>query len=439
MREIERVLEGGENEKAEFKKSLAELKEIMQTAAAFANTCGGTILVGAKTDGEVVGFDGKGMEKLLDEIKNNIEPKLRPSINVENIVGKDVLSIRIPEGKSKPYMYGGRIYRRMASNTVQASRDDIEKIIVEEKLMWQKFDSGISSAKPADIDESKFRDFIETARRQRKMRLVHGDTIEALEKLGLAGDGALTNAAVLLFSNNPSRYFPYAVIKIAHKEGNRILDERLISGRLDEQIEEALDFIAKYLQKRIIKTGEAKRKEEWSIPLEAVREALVNAIAHRDYYVPSPITIVIEGKRLEITNPGELIKPLTPSKLKQKHNSILRNPLIANVLYLMNYIEGWGSGTNEILLYCSEAGIKDPDFIQDSGFFSVIFNEVPKEPGEERAFNEFLKGKKGITRKQYENLFNAKPRTARMKLSQLVEKGILRRIGKGKNTKYCPE
>ena len=121
-----------------------------------------------------------------------------------------------------------------------------------------------------------------------------------------------------------------------------------------------------------------KREEAWEYPPDAIREAIVNALVHRDYRVSGNIRVGIYDDRVEITNPGELLEPLTPKMLKKEHESILRNPLLANAFFLTRDIEQWGRGTNKIVNWCVGHGLKEPDFEEIGGGFMVKFH-APEE------------------------------------------------------------
>ena len=150
------------------------------------------------------------------------------------------------------------------------------------------------------------------------------------------------------------------------------IDLKIIEGDIIDQVEEAENFVLSHIKKAAKIVG-FERQEVWEYPINALREAIVNAICHRDYAYSSDITIGIFDDRVEISNPGTLPEPLTPEDLKKQHKSIPRNPLVANAFFLIRNIEQWGEGTNKIVKWCLEHGLREPDFEEIAGGFLVRF------------------------------------------------------------------
>ena len=150
------------------------------------------------------------------------------------------------------------------------------------------------------------------------------------------------------------------------------IDLKIVEGNIIDQVEEAENFVLSHIKKAAKIVG-FERQEVWEYPINALREAIVNAICHRDYSYSSDITIGIFDDRVEISNPGTLPEPLTPEDLKKKHKSIPRNPLVANTFFLIRNIEQWGEGTNKIIKWCLEHGLREPDFEEIAGGFLVRF------------------------------------------------------------------
>ncbi len=179
-----------------------------------------------------------------------------------------------------------------------------------------------------------------------------------------------------------------------------------------------------------------EREEIFEYPLRAIREIIVNAVAHRDYSSKSPVYIRIFEDRLEVENPGNLLE-LSIDDLKKPHRSVLRNPKIAEVLYYIGFIEKWGTGTLVVIKSCLENGNDEPIF-ESNGTFKVIihssvnfqFNEI------EGKILEYLKEKKVARRKEIEKLLGVKESTARRYLENLQKKGLVSKVGKGRETKY---
>ena len=182
------------------------------------------------------------------------------------------------------------------------------------------------------------------------------------------------------------------------------------------------------------------REERWEYPLSAVREAITNAICHRDYFSTANVHVSIYDDRVEVWNPGGLPPELTVDSLKGPHKSIPRNPLIANALYFIKYIERWGTGTQRIISDTVEYGLPEPEFSETGGGFEVVFRkaEAIVEGLNERQKKawEYLRENRIINRQIYAELCNCSITTAFYDLQIMVRKGLLKRIGKGRATTY---
>lgn len=151
-----------------------------------------------------------------------------------------------------------------------------------------------------------------------------------------------------------------------------------IEGTIIDQVHHIMSFIRKHLNIAASIKGKPEREDIWEIPREALREAVINAVCHRDYESPANVQIRIFDNRLEIWNPGLLPADIAIDDLKKEHSSIPRNQLIAGCFYKIKYIEQWGTGTNRIVRLCKEAGITEPDFKEASGSFVISFPRVFK-------------------------------------------------------------
>lgn len=194
-----------------------------------------------------------------------------------------------------------------------------------------------------------------------------------------------------------------------------------------------------------------KRYDKWEYPLRALEEVLNNALAHRDYFSNADIQLLIYDDKIEVWNPGELIKPLTPEDLKRKHRSIPRNKFLAGRLFLIKYIEHWGMGTNRIVTEMKENGLQDPEFQNLSGGFEVTLRgpgkaferQIEKEKLHQLDLNdrqrkavEFIKRHGEISRKQYVDLAEISIRQANRDLNDLLAKKVIVSVGSGRSLRY---
>ncbi|MCD6381955.1 MAG: putative DNA binding domain-containing protein, partial [Candidatus Aenigmarchaeota archaeon] len=348
-----------ESQKVELKKSLSQLGDALKAICAFLNHKGGKIYFGVDNKGKIIGLQvtDKTLKKISQQIHSRIKPETTPEIKEINIEGKTIIEVKIPEGTNKPYFLNGIAYKRVGTENRPIPPDELKKIILEQKQT--RWDEEIcEKATIKDIDEKAVRDFLEKAKRERNYETQPGLKLEnILEKLGLMIDNKLTNAAILFFGKNPQKFLPQAEVRCARFKGNDVtspfIDMKIISGRLTEQIEKAEEFVLFNIKKAAwVEPGVTKRVEKFEYPPEAIREAIVNAICHRDYNSSGNVQIRIFDEKMEIWNPGTLPEGITVESLKKQHLSKPRNRSIARLLFLTKHIEQWGSGTNKMVEVC---------------------------------------------------------------------------------------
>jgi ATP-dependent DNA helicase RecG len=256
---------------------------------------------------------------------------------------------------------------------------------------------------------------------------------EFFQRLGLLAENKPTSVAILCFSKSPQIHFPFAFVKCGRvKDG--ITDEKEITGTLLDQVRGTLELLKNNITLSHTISENGKRIEQWEIPIEVLREAVVNAIVHRDYEIASSIYVKVFDDRIEIINPGKLLSPLTPEKLKKEHPSILRNPKIANIFFLYGFIERWGYGTNKMVELCIKNGLREPDFVEEENFFKVVLyrkslNEM------EKLVLQFVKEGANTSSKIAKKL-KINERTARKYLSSLVSKGLVSKRKIGRKVEY---
>ena len=231
-----------------------------------------------------------------------------------------------------------------------------------------------------DLDKNKIRNFVILSKSKRNFPFSTESSIETiLTHLNLCKDNRLTNAAILLFGKHPQRYFLASEIKCAHFHGKEVTKPipsyQVYKGDVFQLVDQAVDFV---LSKINLEVGTRDKSTQvpvkYEIPAAAVTEAIVNAVAHRDYTSNASVQVMLFKDRLEVWNPGNLPFGLTPDKLRIPHNSIPNNILLAEPMYLSGYIERMGTGTVDIIRRCEEAGLKKvPEFIQEDIFKTIIW------------------------------------------------------------------
>ena len=255
----------------------------------------------------------------------------------------------------------------------------VEYLEVKELLRWGPFDAAVcEDATLDDLDSEWMTLFVRIARRARKFPLPEDVQPEGLLKhLNLLNKGRLTNAAVLLFGKSPQRFLISSEIKCAHFHGTEvekpIPSYQVYKGTVFQLVDQAVDFVLGKIDRTVGTRSESVRAPRtYEIPPEVITEAVVNAVAHRDYTSNGSVQVMLFSDRLEVRNPGRLLSPLTLEELRVAHNSVPVNPLLAESLYLAEYIERMGTGTLDMIRRCAAAGLSEPEFAVTDGFVTTV-------------------------------------------------------------------
>ena len=237
-----------------------------------------------------------------------------------------------------------------------------------------------------DLDTERMTRFIRTARRARSFRLTEDTSPEELlVHLNLLNDdGKPTNAAVLVFGKTPQQFLISSGVKCAHYHGTEVAkpipSHQIYNGTAFQLVDQAVDFV---LSKIALSVGTRAESVQapiaYEIPKEVVTEAIVNAVAHRDYTDNASVQVMLFADRLEVSNPGRLAPSLTLEQLRDTHRSVPSNPLLARSLYLNQYIEEMGTGTLDMIRRCRDAGLLEPEFTDSGGFKATIWRATPPE------------------------------------------------------------
>lgn len=445
--ELTEALQAGESETCEFRSSFGD--EALRTLCAFANTRGGTLWVGVRDDGVVAGVV-LGKETLRDWA-NQIRQTLgvNATLDALEVDGKTVVRIAVAESNAKPVRFKGRSWKRAGSTDQHASDEDETRWVLER--VGQTWDAlPEPRARWEDLSPEQMARFRRLCNQQgRRLIPDSEDDATVLHKLELiTPDGQITRAAVLLFGQEPQRFYHTALVRIGRFQDERlihVLDDYPVYGTLWDQVEGAMAYLRQHMQMRYGPTPEPARQVVWEYPLEALREAIINAVCHRDYLIHSQTQIRWFPDSLVIVNPGELMPPLTLESLKQTHPSRLRNPLIAEMFYYAGWIEQWGSGIHKILTECAQAGLPEPQFRCDGWLWLTFRKDIfTEEYLQSLGLNErqiravaWAKEKGGITNAEYQSLASVSARTASRELAVLVQRGVLEQVGKtGRGTRY---
>lgn len=433
-----------ETQNIEWKESWRD--EYLKWICGFANAKGGKLYIGKDDYGNIVGL--KEYKKLMDDIPNKIQNNLGIVCDV-NLYTDD--NLHYLEIDVKPYdiaiSYKGKYHYRSGSTKQELKGKALNDFLL--KKSGKTWDDVIEArASLEDIDQQALEVFKKAAIKSKRLPSIQDedDFLIILDNLLLLENQQPKRACVLLFSNNPNRYYINANIKIGRfgNTDDELLYQEVIESNIFELADKTIDVLdKKFLISPITYQG-LNRVEKWEFPYKAVREAIINAIAHRDYS-GAPTQISVYDDKLIIWNEGQLPEGLKIEDLKKKHSSRPFNPLIASVFFKGGLIEAWGRGTINILNECLKAGLPEPIFEANSGGFSVtLFKDkyteenLSKSGLNERQIKAILHVKKNdfITNSIYQSLCNTSDRTASRDLEQLRLLNIFKKVGEKKGTKY---
>ncbi len=447
MTEINELLKNGESEKIEFKKSSAQLERGLKAVCAFSNHSGGSVYFGIH-GGKAVGQEvlDSTLRSISQKIRQNIKPEISPEITVIGTGKEKVIQVLVKDGLNKPYYLNGIAYKRVGAENPVIPPEELERIILEKR--GKQWDSEIcEEANLGDVDEEKVRWFLSKAKHERGYPLDENTPVkDALTHLGLLTGGRLINAALVLFGKEPQKLFLQSEVKCLHFHGTEVEKPfesyQIYNGNLFRQIDNSRDFVLGRLKRPVIpEPGRVATKRPYEIPEFVIREAIVNAVVHRDYCSNAGVQVMFFSDRIEIWNPGELPRQLKIADLGKPHPSLPRNPAIANILNLAKYVEKAGSGTIEMIWQCKERNLPGPEFKQKMGSFVVTIrrdiytddylNRSDLNERQKKAIKH-IKEMGFITNAEYRKLTGAAKWTSTKDLTDLTNKGILSRTGNGK-------
>ena len=375
------TLFSGESKNVEYKVTLPDKSEkYMKTIVAFANTQGGKLIVGIddKTH-EIVGVENEILFQVMDGIANAVSdscmPQIIPDIEPQTVDGKTVIVVSVEAGKNRPYYLKSKgkengTYIRVAGTSRQAFPEKIRELEMEgARISWDELTCvGYSVSDEAterlcqDIENFRKKAGM-TEHSVKKEQLINWKILKQSE-----GQVMATNAYALLTSD----YFPFSKTQCAVFKGTDravFLDKREFTGPIYAQIESAVDFVLRNIRLGARIDG-LVRKEKYELPLEAIREMIINAHCHRNLLDESCIQVAVYDDRLEVTSPGGLYNGLTYEEVMNGHSKI-RNKAIANIFSQMGLVEAWGSGIKRILNAAKEYGLLEPKFQEFDNMFRV--------------------------------------------------------------------
>lgn len=354
----------------------------LKTLCAFANAQGGVLRIGCDDAGAVIGLTHS--KKLMEDLPNKVRDVLGIVADVNSLSGGNVIEICV-DPYPNPISYKGEYYYRSGSTTQALKGAALERFLMKKRgVHWDGVP--VPGVAAGDLSAEALRAFRAQAAESKRMPssdLALADSV-LVEKLKLTKDGYLKNAAILLFHPDPELFVTGAFIKIGFfrtEADLRFQDE--VHGDLFSQVIKTLDLLlTKYTEATISYRG-VQRVENYPVPEAALREALHNAVVHRDYAVAAPIQIRVYADKIRIWNPGQLPADWNVGKLLGQHASYPFNPDIANAFFRAGMIESWGRGIEKILESCAVAQVPPPEIQCEQGdlWIEFPFASLEKEGG----------------------------------------------------------
>ncbi len=439
---IQSLIQSGEGYNAEFKIRVpSKLKELSEEICAFANAAGGVLLIGVSDNNQIHGAEiDNAKRSAIQNSLNEINPHIPTSLYPVDVEEKTIWVIEVNSGTQKPYVLSGAIYVRQGPNTqklttVEQMRDFFQQSdrIYFDEAPCPTFDLS------RDMDLSWFEEF----------RLESGlsKTVsqqQIIQNLRLVlPDGNVKNGGALFFGSAPEQFVETAVVRCIAFEGEtktQIIDDKVFGGPLMKQYGQAMQWLKNKLDVRYEIEGSGPRKEIWEVPETALKEAIINALCHRDYYDKgAKITIELFKDRVEISNPGGLSSAISPADFGTKSHS--RNPLIFGLFVRIHMVEQVGSGIGRIKEQMKAVKLPEPQF-RTEGMFTLTLSRPEKSSGKSSGKSSsagarekiiiLIKEEPSLTREELANTLGITIKGIDYHLSKMQKEGILKREGSRK-------
>lgn len=375
---------GIETETLEFKKSTGELKEAMHSICAILNKHQhGELYFGIKSDGTPIGqiVTEETLREVSQKIGNFIEPKIYPEIKKVIIDGKECIYVKF-EGNHIPYFSYGVARIRVADEDLQMSREEITELLLKSGKEGNRWENLSSDKSVDDVDEELLKKYTLQAHEAGRIAISYTDKKTVLNQLELSEDGQLINAGKALFADDLTQDIQMAIF--ATNERLTFNDIQRHHGPVLKLVDIAESYIRSNIHWRAEFTGSLQRTEIPEIPMDAIREALLNSFCHKDYSLGQSNEVAIYKDRVEIYNPGAFPVGFEPQDfIDRPERPIRRNPKIARILYYSKDIESFGTGLRRIADACEKANVRFEFKKLKSGFVVCFFrenNESEKNP-----------------------------------------------------------
>ena len=461
----------GEGAHLEFKRSAASAKGLAREICAFANTKGGTLLIGVAKDGTVVGLEdpGEAEETVTNALNHNLFPTIEATIERIELKGHRLIAVFVPEGHDKPYKANHITYLRVGSSSRPATYDEERRLYIEcDKIQVDILP--FPGLGVDDLDASLIRQYIAQREGQsgEKLNLSAEELLLNLD-CAVEKDGKLvpTIAGVLVFHQEPQKHIKQSDVECVRFKGNDVSDYIIdrknanlgLKGPLYSIVDQVEQFVVKHmnLSSKIVGFGRIEYPE---YPMEAIREMIVNAVVHRDYDIRGQnMRVFMFDDRIEVYTPGGLPRGISLEKIRKgESQSKLRNPVLMEVFKDLGrrYVEKLGTGIRKIILAARDHGVPDPYFDDTGTDFLVRFFSPGEKVLEQEEYPAYIKHTdlshlnrrqiealklmvnegEEFTNRKYREKFAVSNKTASTDLSQLVKDGQIRTRGRGRSLVY---
>lgn len=412
-----------ENKILEYKENI-ESNTFLKTISAFANYNDGKIIFGVCDDGSIVGVSNPidACLRIENKINDSIKPIPSYTLDIEE---DNSIVLSVFEGNFKPYLYKGKAYKRNDSSTVEVDRLELNRLVLEGlNQSYEEQDSPLQDLQFQTLEKEL----------SKKLNIQHINT-DILRTLGLLKNNTYNNAAALVADTNT--YQGIDIIRFGDTI-NEIMDREILDHiSILEMYHKSIDLYKKYYQYEKIEGNQRIQVDK--IPEEAFREALANALVHRVWDVSSRIRISMFNNQIEITSCGGLPRSISEREFLDGQISFLRNPIIGNIFFRLNYIEMFGSGIRRIKNSYANFPRKPEFKIYENSILITLptENEIYSLSDDENKIVSVLQSNLKLTRTQIESKTNfTKYKTIRI-LNSLIEKDIVIKSGTARNTKYA--
>ena len=452
---LESQIKGGESEEFVMLPSAVDQERIASNVVALLNSGGGSIVLGVDEGGHVgeLLHAAEMANELALYLRSVISPRPLISVTSEELRGSNLILIEVPGGRDIPFLFDGRAFLRRGTTTIPADAEDLQEMFQQrtpEPVRWER--RGSPTLSLDDLHHEQIETTIQNAIADGRFRFRDPQSTEAvLGELGMLASGVLTNAADVCFGQKPASRNPQVRMRAyafqSDKRGDEYLDQADFNGPLAIVLASAVAFIQRNASTAAMFLPESiERKNIAAYPAKAVREGLVNALAHRDYSsFSSGASLLVYPDRVEIWNSGKLPDGWTASKLRHNHPSIPRNPDIANFLFIRSLMEQIGRGTQRMIEDCREAGLPAPTWrVDEDGITLTLYSKASREAPSARLTERQLRLVESmdegdtIRLREYVERFapDVTERQAQRDLHELREADLLRLQGGGRSAHY---